>query len=154
MRYALLFSWLCFNLCAQAAKQPDIVFFLIDDLGYADCGFNGGKEIKTPNIDRLAQSGAIIENHYVQPVCSPTRSTLLTGRYPTHTGVYTIVSAGVCRSPNVRWPMPCARPAIAPRSRGSGTSVNSRKPTSPTPAGSITSMATSSGCSITSPMNG
>ena len=94
MRYALLFSWLCFNLYAQGTKQPDIVFFLIDDLGYADCGFNGGKEIKTPNIDRLAQSGAIIENHYVQPVCSPTRSTLLTGRYPTQTGVYTIVSPG------------------------------------------------------------
>ena len=59
MRYALLFSWLCFNLCAQAAKQPDIVFFLIDDLGYADCGFNGGKEIKTPNIDRLAKKGLV-----------------------------------------------------------------------------------------------
>jgi arylsulfatase A-like enzyme len=84
---------LCATLTA-AARQPDIVFFLIDDLGYADCGFNGGKEIKTPNIDRLAQSGAIIENHYVQPVCSPTRSTLLTGRYPTQTGVYTIVSPG------------------------------------------------------------
>ena len=81
MRYALLISWLCFSLCAQAAKQPDIVFFLIDDLGFADCGFNGGKEIKTPNIDRLAQSGAIIDSHYVQPVCSPTRFALMTGRY-------------------------------------------------------------------------
>ena len=107
MRYALLFSWLCFNLCSQAAKQPDIVFFLIDDLGYADCGFNGGKEIKTPNIDRLAQGGTIIENHYVQPVCSPTRSTLLTGRYPTHTGVYTIVS------PGAPWGLPLAERTLA-----------------------------------------
>ncbi len=55
MRLALFISWLGFALCAQAATQPNIVFFLIDDLGYADCGFNGGKEIKTPNIDRLAQ---------------------------------------------------------------------------------------------------
>ena len=114
MRYALLFSWLCFSLCAQATKQPDIVFFLIDDLGFADCGFNGGKEIKTPNIDRLAQSGAIIENHYVQPVCSPTRSTLLTGRYPTHTGVYTIVS------PGAGWGLPLAERTLADALRSAG----------------------------------
>jgi len=114
MRYALLISWLCFSLCAQAAKQPDIVFFLIDDLGFADCGFNGGKEIKTPNIDRLAQSGAIIDSHYVQPVCSPTRSTLLTGRYPTQTGVYTIVS------PGAPWGLPLAERTLADALRSAG----------------------------------
>ncbi|MFN5655469.1 MAG: arylsulfatase B [Verrucomicrobiota bacterium] len=114
MRYALLISWLCFSLCAQAAKQPDIVFFLIDDLGFADCGFNGGKEIKTPNIDRLAQSGAIIDSHYVQPVCSPTRSTLMTGRYPTHTGVYTIVS------PGAPWGLPLAERTLADALRSAG----------------------------------
>ncbi len=114
MRYALLISWLCFSLCAEAAKQPDIVFFLIDDLGFADCGFNGGKEIKTPNIDRLAQSGAIIDSHYVQPVCSPTRSTLLTGRYPTHTGVYTIVS------PGAGWGLPLAERTLADALRSAG----------------------------------
>jgi arylsulfatase A-like enzyme len=114
MRYALLISWLYFSLCAQAASQPNIVFLLIDDLGYADCGFNGGKDIKTPNIDRLAQSGAIIENHYVQPVCSPTRSTLLTGRYPTHTGVYTIVS------PGAGWGLPLAERTLADALRSAG----------------------------------
>ena len=75
-------------------KQPNIVFLLVDDMGYGECGFNGGKEISTPNIDRLAKAGAILENSYVQPVCSPTRATLLTGRYPTHTGIYTIVKPG------------------------------------------------------------
>jgi arylsulfatase A-like enzyme len=99
---------------AQPTKQPDIVFFLIDDLGFADCGFNGGKEIKTPNIDRLAQSGAIIESHYVQPVCSPTRSTLMTGRYPTHTGVYTIVS------PGAGWGLPLAERTLADALRSAG----------------------------------
>lgn len=99
---------------AQTTKQPDIVFFLIDDLGFADCGFNGGKEIKTPNIDRLARSGAIIENHYVQPVCSPTRSTLMTGRYPTHTGVYTIVS------PGAGWGLPLAERTLAEALRSAG----------------------------------
>ena len=114
MRFALFISWLGFALYAQATTQPNIVFFLIDDLGYADCGFNGGKEIKTPNIDRLAQSGAIIENHYVQPVCSPTRSTLLTGRYPTQTGVYTIVS------PGAGWGLPLAERTLADALRSAG----------------------------------
>jgi arylsulfatase A-like enzyme len=97
-----------------AEKKPNIVFFLIDDLGYADCGFNGGQQIKTPNIDRLAKSGAIIESHYVQPVCSPTRSTLLTGRYPTHTGVYTIVS------PGAPWGLPLAERTLADALRSAG----------------------------------
>ena len=75
-------------------QKPNIVFLLIDDLGYADCGFNGGKDILTPNIDRLAKAGSILKNHYVQPVCSPTRSALMTGRYPTRTGIYTIITPG------------------------------------------------------------
>ena len=114
MRYALLISWLCFSLWAQAARQPNIVFLLIDDLGYADCGFNGGQQIKTPNIDRLAKSGTIIDSHYVQPVCSPTRSTLLTGRYPTRTGVYTIVS------PGAPWGLPLAERTLADALRSAG----------------------------------
>ena len=85
---------ICSSLLGAAPSQPNIVFFLVDDLGYSDCGFNGGREIKTPHIDRLAKSGAVLEHHYVQPVCSPTRSALLTGRYPTHTGVYTVVRPG------------------------------------------------------------
>ena len=105
---------LCATLTVAEAKQPDIVFFLIDDLGYADCGFNGGKQIKTPNIDRLAKSGTIIDSHYVQPVCSPTRSTLLTGRYPTHTGVYTIVS------PGAPWGLPLAERTLADALRSAG----------------------------------
>ena len=114
MRSAFLFSWLAFILSAQAAPQPNIVFLLIDDLGYADCGFNGGTEIKTPNIDRLAKSGTVLEHHYVQPVCSPTRSTLMTGRYPTHTGVYTIVS------PGAPWGLPLAERTLADALRSAG----------------------------------
>ena len=106
---------LCAGLAsAQTTKRPDIVFFLIDDLGYADCGFNGGKEIRTPNIDRLARSGAVIESHYVQPVCSPTRATLMTGRYPTRTGVYTIVS------PGAGWGLPLAERTLADALRSAG----------------------------------
>ena len=114
MRAAFLFSWLALILSTHAAPQPNIVFLLVDDLGYADCGFNGGTEIKTPNIDRLAKSGTVLEHHYVQPVCSPTRSTLMTGRYPTHTGVYTIVS------PGAPWGLPLAERTLADALRSAG----------------------------------
>lgn len=134
------------NLFASETKQPNIVFLLIDDLGYADCGFNGGREIQTPNIDRLAKSGAILENLYVQPVCSPTRSALLTGRYPTRTGVYTIVSPHASWGlpwGNGLWLMRCELRDIGLRSRESGTSVSLKKPTSPMPEVLITNMGTS-----------
>ena len=90
-----------------APKKPNIVFFLIDDLGWSDCGFNGGREIMTPNIDKLANGGAILESHYVQPVCSPTRSALMTGRYATRTGVYTIVR------PHAKWGLPLQERTLA-----------------------------------------
>jgi arylsulfatase A-like enzyme len=90
-----------FGLMAQTSSKskPNILFILVDDMGYGECGFNGGKTFKTPVIDQLAAGGAILENHYVQPVCSPTRSCLLTGRYPTQTGVYGIISPGAVGLP-------------------------------------------------------
>ena len=71
---------------ADPAEKPNIVFFLIDDLGYTDVGFNGG-DIKTPNIDKLAKSGARLSAFYVQPVCSSTAPALMTGRYPMRYGL-------------------------------------------------------------------
>jgi arylsulfatase A-like enzyme len=78
----------------QKAARPNIVYFLVDDLGRADLGFSGSKDFRTPNIDKLAKGGAILDSFYVQPVCSPTRSCLMTGRYITHTGVYSVVRPG------------------------------------------------------------
>lgn len=72
---------------AEPAKQPNIVFILADDLGRADCGFMGGTEIKTPNLDKLAAVGTKLDAFYVQPVCSPTRAALMTGRYPMRHGL-------------------------------------------------------------------
>lgn len=68
-------------------RQPNIIYFLVDDLGRADCGFMGGSEIRTPRIDKLAAEGATLDAFYVQPVCSPTRAALLTGRYPMRYGL-------------------------------------------------------------------
>ena len=68
-------------------QQPNIVYFLVDDLGRADCGFMGGTEIRTPQIDKLAAAGCTLDAYYVQPLCSPTRAALLTGRYPMRHGL-------------------------------------------------------------------
>src|SRR4051794_14728012 len=70
-----------------AETKPDIVFILADDLGYNDVGFTGGKEIKTPNLDQLAAAGTVLNQFYVQPVCTPTRAALMTGRYPMRYGL-------------------------------------------------------------------
>lgn len=83
-------AWLVSSLTVNAA-QPNILYLLADDMGYADAGFMGSKEIRTPELDKLARAGTILSSYYVQPLCSPTRATLMTGRYPTRTGVYTIV---------------------------------------------------------------
>lgn len=70
--------------------RPHIVYIVADDLGWKDVGFHGS-DIKTPNIDRLAQDGARLEQFYVQPMCTPTRAALLTGRYPCRYGLQTLV---------------------------------------------------------------
>lgn len=97
--------------------RPHIVIFMVDDLGYADVGFNGGTEIQTPHIDALAAEGTILAAHYVQPVCSPTRAALMTGRYATRTGVYTIVR------PNARWGLPLDERTLADALRQAGYST-------------------------------
>jgi len=73
----------CGCLNSQAAKQTNFVFFLVDDMGWADIGANGSTFHETPNIDRLAKSGIRFTNGYAAgSVCSPTRASILTGRHP------------------------------------------------------------------------
>ena len=88
MMLRLLFILLSTATLATAAdSRPNIVFMLADDLGRADCGFMGGTVIQTPHLDKLAKEGAILDQFYVQPVCSPTRAALMTGRYPMRHGL-------------------------------------------------------------------
>ena len=72
---------------AATATTPNVVFILCDDLGYGDLGCYGSK-IRTPNLDHLASEGVRFTNFCAaDPVCSPSRAALLTGRYPTRVGV-------------------------------------------------------------------
>ena len=72
----------------QEARPPNIVFLLLDDMGYADIGAYGNTYHRTPTIDRLAKEGIRFTNAYAAaPNCSPTRASILTGRWPARTGV-------------------------------------------------------------------
>ena len=93
---------------------PNIVYFLVDDLGREDVGFMGSQDVRTPNIDRLAKEGAVLKSFYVQPVCSPTRSALMTGRYATRTGVYSVVR------PGAPWGLPLAERTLPQALREAG----------------------------------
>jgi len=78
-----------------ADKKPNIVHIVADDLGWKDVGFNGCTDIKTPNLDALAAGGAKFTQFYVQPMCTPTRAALMTGRYPFRYGLQTAVIPSV-----------------------------------------------------------
>ena len=67
------------------AGPPNVIILLADDLGWADVGYRGS-DIQTPNIDRLAAEGLHLERLYVMPICTPTRSALMTGRDPMKLG--------------------------------------------------------------------
>jgi len=73
-----------------ADAKPNIVYIISDDQGWKDVGFNGS-DIKTPNLDKLAAEGAKLGQFYAQPMCTPTRAALLTGRYPFRYGLQTAV---------------------------------------------------------------
>ena len=73
-------------MCSSAAL-PNIIFMLIDDLGWNDLSYHNGSDFPSPNIDKLASTSLELNNYYIQHICSPTRSALQSGRYPIHTGL-------------------------------------------------------------------
>jgi len=76
--------------CAQA--KPNIILIVTDDQGYRDLGCFGGEQIKTPNLDRLAREGVRGTSFYVTwPACTPSRGSILTGRYPQRNGLYDMI---------------------------------------------------------------
>ncbi|OCP35777.1 arylsulfatase [Ensifer sp. LC163] len=84
-------------LYSQIGKRPNIVWLVVDDMGYGDPGAYGGGAMigaATPNMDRLAAAGLKLTSTYSQPTCTPTRSAILTGRLPVRTGLTRPILAG------------------------------------------------------------
>ncbi|XP_066269871.1 arylsulfatase B-like isoform X7 [Branchiostoma lanceolatum] len=79
---------------SKATQPPHIILIVADDLGWNDVSFHGSDQIPTPNLDSLAYSGVILGNYYVSPICTPTRSAIMTGRHPIHTGLQHGVISG------------------------------------------------------------
>ena len=90
MRVSIMFPFgvlVCYSAILQVviAKQPNILFILADDYGWNDVGYHGS-EIQTPVLDSLAAKGIKLDNYYVQPICTPSRSQLMSGRYQVFSG--------------------------------------------------------------------
>jgi len=88
MRRLVLLAALLLAAALASAKAPNVVVLLADDAGWGDYSFNGNRQVATPHIDGIAKAGAHFDRFFVQPVCSPTRSEFLTGRYHRRLGVY------------------------------------------------------------------
>ncbi|MCA9035536.1 MAG: sulfatase [Planctomycetaceae bacterium] len=81
-------------------RKPNFVFFLVDDLGWTDLGCFGSRFYETPNIDRLAASGMRFTNAYAAcPVCSPTRASIMTGKYPVRVGITDYIAPNGANQP-------------------------------------------------------
>ena len=95
----IIFLLILFISCTKQVEQkPNIILIITDDQGYGDIGYNGNPHIKTPNLDLLAANSMRFNNFYVSPVCAPTRSSLLTGRYSLRTGVTDTYNGGAMMS--------------------------------------------------------
>ncbi len=114
------------------SKPPNILLIISDDMGIEVLrAFGvGANPPPTPNLDRLAAEGVRFNNYWSQPVCSPTRATLLTGRYGFRTGIGSPTGDGGEAS---SWPAPPAKPAGAPKEAGMGPPAMARGRGGPRP---------------------
>ena len=85
---------------AQKNARPNVILIITDDQGYGDLGINGNTLIKTPFIDEFAKKSLRFNNFHVSPVCAPTRSSLMTGRYSLRTGIRDTYNGGAIMASN------------------------------------------------------
>nr|WP_299171569.1 arylsulfatase [uncultured Allomuricauda sp.] len=96
----LMALFLAFSSQSQEKKRPNVILIITDDQGYGDFGITGNDQIKTPVLDALAKESIRFNNFYVSPVCAPTRSSLMTGRYSLRTGVRDTYNGGAIMAPS------------------------------------------------------
>lgn len=80
VHFIFLVTLLLFEIVKSASDKPNVILFVIDDLGWNDTSYQGA-DYSTPTIDKLTEEGIRLKQYYVQPLCSPSRSALLAGRY-------------------------------------------------------------------------
>src|SRR5665811_1880695 len=92
--FALISTVFAYSGLAQKKTQPNVIIIITDDQGYGDLGVTGNPHVKTPVIDKFARENIRFNNFYVSPVCAPTRSSLMTGRFSLRTGVRDTYNGG------------------------------------------------------------
>ena len=123
---------------SAAATKPHVVVMVLDDIGWSDLSVHDS-DFRTPNLDALINDGIFLDRYYVQPVCSPTRSAIMTGRYPFHTGMQHFTT--LC--PGTKAHLPTEYPTIAEVFKGQGysTHVSSEQDIHPDPSHEICCVA-------------
>ncbi|MBM3871701.1 MAG: N-acetylgalactosamine 6-sulfate sulfatase, partial [Verrucomicrobia bacterium] len=115
----LLAAWVL-NTASAATGHPNVILFLVDDMGWMDCGAYGSKYYPTPRIDQFAARALRFTDAYAQPLCSPTRASLLTGKYSARHGITSATGhlspqpAGFKFLPDTA---PANRPLLSPESK-------------------------------------
>lgn len=99
-RHVFFFVFFFISLNSLAQNRPNVVIIMTDDQGIGDFGFTGNPYIQTPTLDKLASESHYLTQFYVSPVCSPTRASLMTGRYSARTGIYDTNNGGSIMSTN------------------------------------------------------
>ena len=98
------------SLYAQPKEKPNVILFLVDDLGYTDLSLTGSSYYETPRIDALARDGVFFDNAYAaNPVCSPTRASILTGKYPSRIGLTNHSGSAGAKGPQYRLDPPAVK---------------------------------------------
>ncbi len=117
---ALLLLLTLGSAATRAADKPNVVLFLVDDMGWRDCGVYGSTYYETPRIDAFAKQAMRFTNAYAQPLCSPTRASLLSGQYTARHGITTASGHRPAQEPGHKFlpdTAPANKPMLLPESK-------------------------------------
>jgi uncharacterized sulfatase len=119
---SIVLMFVLMNATTYAQKKTNIIFIFIDDMGYADLGCYGRKDVQTPNIDGLAKEGILFTQYYSNsPICSPSRAAVTTGQFPTRWGITSYIHSRIQNDlRGVRHCLSLKAPSVAKNIQNSG----------------------------------